>query len=94
MLKNKEKEGKEGKEKKVKKNIKIETVNLIVISTSRAGGYRMSRPCDKCLEFMKNIRHVLYIRKIYYFNQDGKMVCENLNDMKYEHMSNGWRHTV
>ena len=52
----------------------------------------MSRPCDRCVEYMKLIRDKIKINKVYYFDWKGKFVFENLDDMKPGHISNGWRH--
>lgn len=42
-----------------------------------------ARPCQNCLEMMKSIE----IRRVYYSNDHGKIVCENIKDMISIHSS-------
>lgn len=66
------------------------TINLLVIRIDKYGNYCSSRPCSSCLKFMKTIDG-LKISKVYYFDTNGKFICEKLKDMKSEHTSLGYR---
>ena len=58
------------KEKKVK-------CDLIVIRINKDEKICTSRPCYNCLNMMKAVG----IRKVYYTDNDEKIICENVKDM-------------
>jgi hypothetical protein len=61
----------------VKKN------DLIVIRINKQGDLVSSRPCYNCLEMMKAVN----IKKVYYSDNDGNIICENVKDMISIHAS-------
>jgi len=61
----------------VKKN------DLIVIRINKQGDLVSSRPCYNCLSMMKAVN----IKKVYYSDNDGNIICENVKDMISIHAS-------
>ena len=51
--------------------------DLIVIRINKQGDLVSSRPCYNCLEMMKAVN----IKKVYYSDNDGNIICENVKDM-------------
>ncbi len=56
-------------------------IDLLVVRYSKDGRPKNSKPCSHCLNFMRTIVGVV-IKKVYYFNESGEFVVENLKDMK------------
>jgi deoxycytidylate deaminase len=67
-----------------KKLIKGHDILIIRISKSHL---KNSRPCNSCIEKLKSRG----IRKVYYSNEYGNIVCEFLEDMPKLHDSSGHR---
>jgi hypothetical protein len=65
-------------------------VDLLVVRFTKDGKNAISRPCNMCLNYLKNIKNVT-IRKIYFFNEKGELVCQKLRKMTYDHVSIGFR---
>ena len=57
--------------------------DLIVIRINKQGDLVSSRPCYNCLEMMKAVN----IKKVYYSDNDGNIICENVKDMISIHAS-------
>lgn len=66
------------------------SVNLLVIRIDKYGNYCSSIPCSSCIKFMKSIEGI-NIKKIYYFDTQGKFICKKLKDMENNHVSCGFR---
>jgi deoxycytidylate deaminase len=60
-------------------------VMVIRINKSDKGNIQLvnARPCQNCLEMMKSIK----IRRVYYSNNLGEIICENIKDMVSLHSS-------
>ena len=59
--------------------------DIVVIRINKNLALKNSRPCSMCIEKMKK----LGIRKVYYSNNDGEMICEDVKTMTSEHISAG-----
>lgn len=66
-----------------KKNMK--GLDIIVIRLSKSGSFINSRPCSFCIQRLQE----LHIRKVYYSNQDGNIICESIYNMEKTHISMG-----
>ena len=58
-------------------------VDLIVVRVNKEGGLCISRPCCNCLSMMKAVN----IRRVYYVDNTGNIVYENVSDMISIHAS-------
>lgn len=47
----------------------------------------MSKPCVNCLAEIRKT----CIRKVYYTNDNGELICESVSELKTEHISRGQR---
>ena len=58
-----------------KKRKKLKKLNILIFRTNKKGDYIMNaKPCQNCLDYMKNIRKKGYkIQKIYYTNDNNKI---------------------
>ena len=63
-------------------------IDLFVSRFTRDMKPKISRPCNLCIEFLRNVENV-EIRKVYYFNQESEIVVENFKYMEFKHASNG-----
>ncbi len=71
-----------------KKLIKGHDILIIRISNSNSCQYlKNSRPCNSCISKLKSKG----IRKVYYSNEYGNIVCEFLENMMELHISSGHR---
>jgi deoxycytidylate deaminase len=70
------------------KNIK--GMDLIVIRTTKNFVLGNSRPCNHCIEKMIKIG----IRKVYYSNSNGEIVCEYVKDMVKQHICSSIRYKL
>jgi deoxycytidylate deaminase len=61
--------------------MKTSQLKLIVIRVSPSGALSNSTPCTRCKEFIE----ACGIRKVYYINADGQLVCDEL---KYQYGMN------
>ena len=72
----------------VPKNIKkCKGVIVLVIRISK-GHLRNSRPCNNCLNKLKQ----LGVEKVYYSDENGNIVFERVNLMPYLHISSGYKY--
>lgn len=60
-------------------------VDIIVIRINNRMELKNSRPCNNCIEKLKSIG----IRRVYYSNDDGEIVREDINTMEKLHISYG-----
>ena len=57
---------------------KVKKVNIFVIRVTRNGIMSNARPCQNCLEMMKDLN----INKVYYSTGNGdEIICESVKDM-------------
>jgi len=61
----------------------LKKVDLIVVRVNKEGGLCISRPCCNCLSMMKAVN----IRRVYYVDNTGNIVYENVSDMISIHAS-------
>lgn len=73
------------KDRKKAKTIKTIRLDLWVIRISADGKLKNSYPCNNCLHKMKECG----IRRVYYSNDQGEIICQKLTDMKFLHKSAG-----
>lgn len=66
-----------------KKNLKY--TDIIVIRLNKKGSFINSRPCSFCIQRLQE----LGIRKVYYSNKLGNIICESINLMEKTHISTG-----
>ena len=59
--------------------------DILIIRISNSCKLKNSRPCDDCITKLK----LRGIRKVYYSNEFGSIVCEYLTEMKNLHKSSG-----
>jgi deoxycytidylate deaminase len=55
----------------------------IVVIRQTNGHLIMSKPCKHCILYLKNIG----IKRVYYSDNNGNLVCEKVKDMCSEHQS-------
>lgn len=67
----------------------IKGMDIIVIR-NKNGNLKNSRPCNHCIEEMCNVG----IRKVFYSNDEGKIVFEYIEKMEKTHISSGWKHVL
>ena len=58
-------------------------VDLVVVRVNKEGSLCISRPCCNCLSMMKAVN----IRRVYYVDNTGNIVYENVSDMISIHAS-------
>ena len=56
---------------------------IMVIRVNTKSELKNSRPCNECIDKLKKKG----IKKVFYSNDDGKIIIEIVNDMKYIHTS-------
>jgi|688.fasta_scaffold21766_2 deoxycytidylate deaminase len=61
--------------------------DILIIRISKSCNLKNSRPCNSCIEKLKR----RCIRKVYYSNEYGNIVCEFLEDMHKLHVCSGDR---
>ena len=71
--------------KKCKNQIKGVDIIIIRISNFNSDTLKNSRPCNHCIEYLQKYS----IRKVYYSNEYGNIVCERLENMEKKHISSG-----
>ncbi len=79
-------------ERRIPSRIKhsIEKVDMIVCRFSIDKVRKISRPCETCISLLKASCKVL-VDKIYYFNEQGKLIVERLKNMSPGPISFGRR---
>lgn len=75
--------------KKYIKNFNRSKYDIWVIRYSKKNGLVDSKPCSKCIKYMK--KRMYYIDNVIYSNQDGGLTCEKLENIKSEHISIGYK---
>ena len=68
-----------------------ETVDIIIIRLNNSCNninLKNSRPCNRCIEILQEYN----IRRVYYSNEMGEIICENLKEMLKIHISSGYRY--
>lgn len=61
------------------------SLDMLVIRSISCGQLRNSKPCFKCIKHMNLLESRRYcIRKIYYSDDDGNIICENFKDLLNE----------
>lgn len=75
--------------KKYIKNFNRNKYDLWVIRYSKKNGFVDSKPCSKCIKYMK--KRMYYIDKIVYSNDMGGLTCEDIEDIESEHISIGYK---
>jgi tRNA(Arg) A34 adenosine deaminase TadA len=69
----------------------IDGVDIIVIRVNNSNNVinlKNSRPCSKCIETLQKYN----IRKVYYSNEFGNIVYENIQEMQKRHISSGYKY--
>lgn len=71
----------------------IDGIDIIVIRVNNNNNNNIitlknSRPCSQCIETLQKYN----IRKVYYSNEFGNIVYENLHDMQKIHISAGYKY--
>ena len=61
---------------------KRKNYDILVIRINREGKLCNSRPCNQCIITLKNIG----VKKVYYSNDDGKIIHEKLGTMQMLHV--------
>jgi deoxycytidylate deaminase len=69
-------------------SLKGKPLDLIVIRVKNDNTLGNARPCYNCHEMMKAVK----IKRIYYTNNDGKIICEFVKDMVSIHASSVAHH--
>lgn len=64
----------------------FEGLDIIIIRINKSNHLRNSRPCNACIEKMRKKG----IRRAYYSNENGEIVCEEINQMPLLHDSSGY----
>ena len=75
--------------KKLKSNKKFKADICVV--KYRNNSLSNSKPCLHCLNFLKNHKK-LKINKVYFSNEDGKIICTNIKDLNSKHIS--WKFRI
>jgi tRNA(Arg) A34 adenosine deaminase TadA len=71
--------------KKYLKGIKGMDIIIIRINNYSSSKLKISRPCNNCIDTLRKFD----IRKVYYSDEYGNIVYENLKDMQKKHTSAG-----
>ena len=71
------------------KNFNRTKYDLWVIRYSSKNGLADSKPCSKCIKYIK--KRMYYVDKIIYSNQEGGLTSENIDDIESNHISIGYK---
>jgi deoxycytidylate deaminase len=71
-----------------KKNVK--GMDILVIRINKSNILKNSRPCNQCIDELLKIG----IRKVYYSDDNGNIISENVAYMEKIHISSGTRHLM
>lgn len=71
------------------KNFYKNTYDLWVIRYSKKNGLVDSKPCSKCIDYMK--KNMCYVQNIIYSNKKGNLQKVNINRIKSKHISIGYK---
>ena len=58
----------------IRPDISYNGCSLYVVRIGRAGNYLLSKPCEHCLNLIKSVG----IRKIFYTDSNGSIICEKV----------------
>lgn len=75
--------------KKYIKNFNKNKYDLWVIRYSDKNGILDSKPCSKCIKYIK--KRMLYVDNIIYSNEYGKLNQENIKEIQSNHISIGYK---
>lgn len=82
----------------LKNKKKLEPINLLVIRLSTKNKIQSSKPCNNCIETMKNLppKRGYKIDNIYYSDENGNIVKTNLKklDSEEKHFSRFYRRAL
>ena len=67
---------------------KVRGLDILVIRINKNLALRNSRPCNQCIDTLLK----LGIRKVYYSNEEGRIVSEFVEQMEKLHTSSGTKH--
>lgn len=72
--------------KKYKKKYQMINLDIIIIRISpKDSVLKNSRPCNHCIDTLRKFN----IKRVYYSNEYGEIVCEKIEDMKKMHICSG-----
>lgn len=71
------------------KNFEKNTYDLWVIRYSKQNGLADSKPCSKCIDYMK--KYMFYVANIVYSNENGNLEKVSIHDIKSNHISIGYK---
>lgn len=74
--------------KSLKRNL-YNKIDIIVIRINKSSDLKNSRPCSDCIRYLKEHG----IRKVYYSNSAGDIVCEKVKNMEEYHTSS-WNKNI
>lgn len=73
--------------KKYKKH-QLMNMDIVIIRISpKNHELKNSRPCNGCIDILRKF----YIRRVYYSDDYGRIVCEKINEMEKTHLCSGDR---
>ena len=61
---------------------KLKNIDILVFRQSKSG-IKNSKPCKDCIQTMKSLN----INKVYYSSDSGILICEKINNITSEHLS-------
>jgi hypothetical protein len=68
---------------------RLKKYSIYVIRSSRADGSLMnSRPCENCIDLMRKVG----LKTVYYSSGDASIIKENVENMKQDHTSFGFKY--
>lgn len=68
------------------KKYQMSNLDIIIIRISPKDSLlKNSRPCDHCIDSLRKF----HIKRVYYSNEYGEIVCEKIEDMKKMHVCSG-----
>lgn len=59
--------------------------DVLVIRVTNDGELANSRPCNHCIMTMREMG----IRRVFYSDENGKIICEKVNKMEMKHICSG-----
>ena len=67
--------------------------SMIIVRCNADLKFTCSKPCLNCLKVLQSnlIQSLIHFKKIKYFDRNGKIKSEQLNEISTTHMSRGWR---
>jgi len=71
------------------KNFNKNTYDLWVIRYSKKHGLADSKPCSKCIDYMK--KNMYYVQNIIYSNENGNLQKVSIDNIKSKHVSIGYK---